>query len=335
MYFPTGNLPATERYQLLLDSARLADKRGFHALWLPERHFHAFGGSYPNPAVAAAALAPITHRIRLRAGSVVLPLHDPLRVAEEWSLVDNLSGGRVDLAFATGWNANDFVLAPDDYAGRKQVTLDGIETIARLWSGGEVTRANGVGQPARVSIQPRPLQPRLDPWFTCSGGLESFLTAGGHGYHVLTGLLFQSLDELATKIALYRQARARHGHDPRAGKVTLMLHTFLGDDLATVREQTRVPLTQYLESSVDLWQQETQRLSSLGPAERAAVLDVARERYLAESALIGTLATAAAFVARLAAIGVDEIACLIDFGLDRATVLDGLTRLDELRRGLA
>ena len=70
-------------------------RNGFKAVWTPERHFHAFGGLYPNPAVTSAAVAAITTRVRVRAGSVVLPLHNPIRVAEEWAVVDNLSQGRV------------------------------------------------------------------------------------------------------------------------------------------------------------------------------------------------------------------------------------------------
>ena len=82
-----------EKYQLILDSAKFADAHGFTAIWLPERHFHAHGGFSPNPSVLAAALARETQQLQLRGGSVVLPLHHPVRVAEEWALVDNLSQG--------------------------------------------------------------------------------------------------------------------------------------------------------------------------------------------------------------------------------------------------
>src|SRR6185312_5121833 len=82
-------------YRLLLDGARFADARGFDSIWLPERHFHPFGGIFPNPSVLAAAVAVATKRLAIRAGSVVLPLHHPLRVAEEWAVVDQLSRGRV------------------------------------------------------------------------------------------------------------------------------------------------------------------------------------------------------------------------------------------------
>ncbi|HEX7241967.1 MAG TPA: MupA/Atu3671 family FMN-dependent luciferase-like monooxygenase, partial [Longimicrobiaceae bacterium] len=138
---------ARGRYRLLLEGAKWADRNGFTAVWTPERHFHAFGGLYPNPSVTSAALATVTERVRLRAGSVVLPLHDPIRVAEEWAVVDNLSDGRVELSFASGWHADDFVLAPERYEGRRDAMFDGIEEVRRLWRGGTVVRTGGRGEP--------------------------------------------------------------------------------------------------------------------------------------------------------------------------------------------
>src|SRR5712692_3504600 len=93
---------SADKYRLLIEGAKFADTHGFAAVWTPERHFHEFGGLYPNPAVTGAALAMITKNIRIRAGSVVSPLHQTIRIAEEWAMVDNLSGGRVDVSFATG-----------------------------------------------------------------------------------------------------------------------------------------------------------------------------------------------------------------------------------------
>ena len=83
------------KYRLLMESARFADVNDFSAVSTPERHFQDFGGLYPNPSVLSAALAMNTKNIDIRAGSVALPLHNPIRVAEEWSVVDNLSNGRV------------------------------------------------------------------------------------------------------------------------------------------------------------------------------------------------------------------------------------------------
>ena len=99
-----GTAAGSEKYKLLMDAAHFADTNGFKAVWTPERHFQAFGGLYPNPSVLSAALAVSTKNVQIRAGSVVVPLHHPIRIAEEWALVDNLSNGRTGIAFATGWH---------------------------------------------------------------------------------------------------------------------------------------------------------------------------------------------------------------------------------------
>ena len=148
---------SSDKYRLLIEGAKFADTHAFAAVWTPERHFYAFGGLYPNPSVTSAAIATVTERIQIRAGSVVLPLHDPLRVAEEWAVVDNLSHGRAAISFAAGWQPNDFVLAPQNYANRKEVMLGGIETVRRLWRGEKVRRHDGNGTEIEVSILPRPI----------------------------------------------------------------------------------------------------------------------------------------------------------------------------------
>lgn len=74
-------------------------------------------------------MATATRRIGIRAGSVVLPLHHPVRVAEEWSVVDNLSNGRVGLSFASGWHMDDFVLAKDAYDDRQARTVQGLDEV--------------------------------------------------------------------------------------------------------------------------------------------------------------------------------------------------------------
>ncbi|HWX42346.1 MAG TPA: MupA/Atu3671 family FMN-dependent luciferase-like monooxygenase, partial [Blastocatellia bacterium] len=146
-YFAADDQPAhAGKYKLLIEGAKFADRHGFKAIWTPERHFHPFGGLYPNPSVTSAAIATITERIQLRAGSVVLPLHNPLRVVEEWSVVDNLSGGRVGLSFASGWQPDDFVLAPDVYARRREVFAEQIETVRKLWRGESIKSVGGDGR---------------------------------------------------------------------------------------------------------------------------------------------------------------------------------------------
>ncbi len=347
-YFASEAGGQSEGYRLLLEGARFADSHGFCAVWTPERHFHAFGGLYPNPALTGAAIAAITQRIQIRAGSVVLPLHHPIRVAEDWSLVDNLSAGRVGVSFASGWNPEDFVLAPENLAQAKAVMFRDIEVVRRLWRGETLEFPGPDGAPVAVRTLPRPVQPELPVWITAAGNLATFVEAGKIGANLLTHLLGQRVEQLAPKIKAYRQARADAGFDPASGVVTLMLHTFVGADEARTREVVRGPLERYLDDSLSLaagsgWAFPTFRrpvgvaedaqngIAELEPADRAALLAQACERYYEDSGLFGTPERCLEQVERIRAIEVDEIACLIDFGIAADEVLRSLPLLERVR----
>jgi len=326
------------KYRLLLEGAQFADRNGFEAVWTPERHFAQFGGLYPNPSLMASALATITRNVALRAGSVVLPLNDPLRVAEEWAVVDNLSDGRVGMAFASGWQPNDFVLAPDNYATRHQFMYDGIEQIRGLWRGQPVTRRNGVGEQIQVNCLPRPIQRELPVWITAATSPQTFESAGKIGANVLSHLTGQTPEALAEKIKLYRETRAAAGYTT-PGRVTVMIHTFISADQDTVMKVAKEPFKRYLSQSIGLLSNlaaqvgiDAERISS---ADMETLLEHAFHRYHRTSALLGTPESTLEFAARLRAIGVDEIACLVDFGIDTDTVLDNLPYLNELKNAVA
>ncbi|HEX8472817.1 MAG TPA: non-ribosomal peptide synthase/polyketide synthase [Pyrinomonadaceae bacterium] len=334
-YFASDDEETTfDRYRLLLEGAKFADRHGFTAVWTPERHFHAFGGLYPNPSVTGAAVATITERVQIRAGSVVLPLHNPIRVAEEWSVVDNLSNGRVAISFASGWHADDFVFAPEKYADRKEVMLRDIETVRRLWRGEATAARGGVGNEVQCKIRPRPVQRELPIWLTAAGNPETFRIAGEIGANVLTHLLGQSIEDLQKNIQVYRRACSERGFD---GHVTLMLHTFIDRDLEVVKEKVRAPFTNYLRSSVDLIKNLARSLGQDGASEGLAeatiesLLPLAFERYFETSSLMGTPRTCLRMVEKLRGVGVNEIGCLIDFGVDAESVLASLPQLNLLK----
>ena len=327
---------AEDSYKLLIEGAKFADQHGFKAVWTPERHFHPFGGLFPNPSLTSAAIAAITERVEIRAGSVVLPLHHPVRVAEEWAVIDNLSKGRVGISFASGWNTDDFLFAPENYARRKEVTMCGVETVRRLWRGESVTFAGIDGQELRVKTLPRPVQRELPVWLTAAGPAETFRLAGEMGTHVLTHLLGQSLEMLAEKIALYRRSWREHGHGPDAGHVTLMLHTFVGEETEAVREKIRRPLSNYLKSSLDqvlgLMPAAGDKVDPRDLTEENidALVSYAFNRLYETSGLCGTPASCLRMIDRLRNAGVDEVACLIDFGVDFDSVMASLCCLEQV-----
>ena len=280
----------------------------------------------------------------IRAGSVVLPLHNPLRVAEEWSVVDNLSGGRVGISVASGWHANDFVLAPvsaDErraaFERRKQTMLDHVDTLRRLWRGEPSRGVNALGAEVELSIHPRPVQPELPLWLTAAGNPETFELAGSLGMGLLTHLLTQSRDELRAKIEVYRNAWRDAGHEG-SGHVTLMVHTFVDRDPQHALEVVRGPFTAYLESSLGLLRPIA---SSMGvdldaddfdPDTLRLVLEHAFTRFAETGALFGSADSCLEKVEDLKELGVDEIGCLIDFGCPVDAVLASFEELGNLMR---
>ena len=328
---------SNDKYELLFEGAKYADKHGFEAVWIPERHFHAFGGFSPNPSVVAAALARETSRLRIHAGSVVLPLHNPIRVAEEWSVVDNLSHGRVGVSFASGWQPNDFVFAPDAFANRHEHMYGGIELVQKLWNGEAVQTRSGDGREISVRLAPMPMQSRLPMWLTAASD-RSFTKAGELGMRVLSNLQDQSTDQLAERIALYRAALASHGHDPDTAHVTILLHTFVTGNLEEAREKARQPLYRYMRSSLGLGgnllkvnKARPVNLEEMAEEDLEYFLANGYERYTKTASLIGTPDSCAAIIDKLVSSGVNEIGCMVDFGIDTETVLGSLHTLNALR----
>lgn len=332
-----GATKRRDKYELLLESARFADKHNFCAVWVPERHFQEFGGLYPNPSILGGALSMITEKIRIRAGSVVLPLHNPIRVAEEWSVVDNLSGGRVEISFASGYHPGDFMLAPDNYVKRKDIMFSHIDVVRRLWAGEAVEFAGVNDEKMNVRILPTPLQPELPFWVTSSSSVSTWIRAGEIGANILSGfsgITDRPIEEMANKISIYRESLAGHGYDPQSRRVAVMMHTFVDRDMDSVRRKVEQPLSSYLRTFMAQDEYLTTKDTRLGVAgikqeDRRALVSYAVERFIASSSLIGTPDSCMEMLHRLEAIGVDEAACFIDFGPDTESVLESLTYLNE------
>ena len=341
LFFFSGKWPDApgDHYRLFRDSVQFADRHRFEAVWTPERHFNRFGGLYPNPALTGAAAAVLTQRIGIRAGSVVAPIQDPIRIAEEWSVVDNLSQGRVGVSFATGWNANDFALQPESYHARHDLMYERLEIVRKLWRGETVSRKNGVGNEVDVSIFPKPYQRDIPIWITAQSD-RSCAKAGELGTNLLTNLNYHALDELRSKIRMYREAYSkRDGYREEAdgrGHATVMVHTFVGDE-AAIATQGTAAYAEYLRTNLDL---QSERARGLGLSVDSTEEDIqfiisrATARMIDKVGLIGTPTRCLAQAKLLAELGVDELACLIDFGADYDHVMVSLEHVARMAQDI-
>lgn len=342
MFFSAESIEQHNLYDFVRKVAEYADQHDYHSLWIPERHFAEFGAIFTNPPIILAALSSVTQKIGLRAGSFIAPLHDTIRAAENWSVVDNLSRGRIGVSFGSGWNVNDFILFPDRYEKRHEVMYQQIDNIKTLWSGQSMSINNSFNQPFSLQLYPRPFQKQLPIWVTTSGHPDTYKSAAQLGANILTHMINQDLAILTQRISEYHATLDKQGYNPQAAEVTLMLHTFLGAHEEEVLTKSKQPFREYLRKAINLEQQALRGGGSISGGLKAKnhdipedileeLLDLTFEKYFTEASLLGSINKCMTMVETVKAIGVTEIACLIDFGVPSEDIFKHFDYLNQLK----
>jgi len=151
-----GAAPA-DLYAAALDMCSWADAAGFDCVRFLEHH-GSDDGYCPSPLVMAAAAAARTSRIRIRVRALILPLHDPVRIAEDAAVVDVISRGRLELVIAAGYVQSEFAMFGRDLADRPRLVEEGVWVLKQAWSGEPFEYH---GRPALVALRPyrRPRPP--------------------------------------------------------------------------------------------------------------------------------------------------------------------------------
>src|SRR5947209_8414965 len=159
----TGQIPpGSERtfeqeYREVLDLVRLAETLGFDSAWVSEHHGSS-DGYLPSLLPMLAAFAAATERIRLGTGVRLTPFHDPLRLAEDAAVVDQLSGGRLILGLGLGWRDEEFRMFGQPVEERVKRTVDAVEILRRAWTGERFSYQGSVYSCDRVKVTPAPSQ---------------------------------------------------------------------------------------------------------------------------------------------------------------------------------
>lgn len=326
------------KYELVIEAAKWADANGFSAIWTPERHFNNFGSLYPAPAVLSGAIAMVTERIKVRSGSVVLPMHHPMKVAEEWSVVDNLSHGRAEISFASGFHPDDFVFNPEAFQNRRELMFEKIQIMQKLWRGETFRGPNGVGREVDLRMYPTPVQKEMPVWVTCASTPGTFERTAQIGGNVLTSMIGLTMDVIQDRVALYRGKRAEAGFDPATGQVSVMLHAFVGDDMQKVMDTAREPFITYLRSHTNLLRELARSVSgdefndaAINEDDLNQLLEMEFERYFHSASLMGTPESCLGVIDTLRKAGVNDLGCLLDFGVSVNEVMDSLEHLKRLK----
>jgi alkanesulfonate monooxygenase SsuD/methylene tetrahydromethanopterin reductase-like flavin-dependent oxidoreductase (luciferase family) len=209
--------------------ALYADEIGMHSAWIGEHHFNSLG-VLSCPDLVLAYIAARTRHIRLAPAVTVLPLHHPIRVAEQWATLDLLSGGRVDFAAGRGYDSREYLPFGVSFADNQSIFEEGMEVVRKLWAADERISHHGKHYSFDdVRITPKPIQRPL-PAYIGSFSKPSIELAArlGCGLIVAPFAAAMSYGGLKQVADLYHEACARHGQAP--GRLMCSYFTHFADD---------------------------------------------------------------------------------------------------------
>ena len=225
-----------QEYRETLELVRLAESVGFDSAWVSEHHGSS-DGYLPSLLAMLAAFAALTERIELGTGVVLTPLHDPLRLAEDAAVVDQLSGGRLILGIGNGWREEEFRMFGASRAQRGARTEETIEVLRRAWTGRRFSFEGQTLRYDRVKVTPPPARPGGPPILLGGYDRKAVVRAGRLADGYVTDET--GADEVRTNLELVAEGANGVGRDPNDLIVVLLQNAFAwrdGDPWPLIRD---------------------------------------------------------------------------------------------------
>jgi len=221
----TNNTRSPNQFvQDILAEGLYADELGFRSAWIGEHHFSTLGVN-SSPEMLLSFIAARTKNIRLAPAVTVLPLHHPIRVAEQWATLDLISGGRVDFAAGRGYDEREYEPFGADFSNNQPIFEEGMEIVRKLWAGGPVTHKGQYYQFEDLTITPSPLQNPMSA-YVASFSKPSIELAGRLGFGLIVApfaavMTFGGMQQVHD---LYTETCAKYGNEPKRLMCSYFIH---------------------------------------------------------------------------------------------------------------
>jgi alkanesulfonate monooxygenase SsuD/methylene tetrahydromethanopterin reductase-like flavin-dependent oxidoreductase (luciferase family) len=314
----------------IYDQALWAEQVGLNSAWIGEHHFNLLGVN-ASPHMLLAQLAGATKRIRLAPAVVLLPVHHPLQVAEDWATLDLLSGGRVDFAAGRGYDTKEYAPFEMPFDKSAELFAEGMEIVWRAWT--EPGKWSHRGQFYRfddIEVRPRPLQQPLRPYVACFSR-PSMELAARHDWNIIYAPFAAAMvyGSLAEAVRIYNElCQTRHGRPGRRTMCSYFIHV---SDTPAEEAYGRQALIRYFQDAlIGAFPSDPAKVP---PSYRyfLEIVDILKnlkpESLTAKSVLIGSPAKIIDDLKTVEASGVSEVILYFNYGLKpHAMVKDQMQR---------
>jgi len=304
-------LPRTvpQLYAQVMSQCELAERLGYDTFFCAEHHFHEYG-VVPDPAVLLAALSERTRRIRLGSAISILSFHDPRRIAETYSMLDMMSGGRLVFGVGSGYLAHEFVGYDRDPKDKRERFNENLDLVRRLMAGETLSYQGRFSKSEKVVLNVRPHQGRVPPIYVAVLAREAAFHVGAQGNRIFTVPYASCKDfaDIGAMLAEYRRGREEAGLSFDQEDHVFTLHTHVAESDEEARARCKAAYDLYVDTRL------------------YARKHVYEDIIASGICLFGSVQTVAQKLRRLHEMGIRHVATMHNFGaLDPALVERSMT----------
>jgi alkanesulfonate monooxygenase SsuD/methylene tetrahydromethanopterin reductase-like flavin-dependent oxidoreductase (luciferase family) len=313
-HYPGRERTVPELYEQILVQGETAEALGYHTFFMAEHHFHEYG-TVPNPSVMLSSMAQRTTRLRLGTAISVLTFHNPLIVAENYAMLDVLSGGRVVLGVGSGYLKHEFDGFNVDPAEKRERFDESLEVLRRALSGDRVTFKGQYIQVEDVGINVLPIQQPTPPIYVAALRREAAYHIGKKGQRILCVpyASIDNFDDINGIVTDFRKGQSDGGVPPQEDDILITLHTHIAEDDGAARTHAAAAFELYVDTRLYAKRQ------SFDQNERSGL------------SLIGDAENVRQKLEKLASMGLNHILAWHNFGLlGQDLVLDSMRRFADL-----
>ncbi len=295
-FHPDRQNSAAGFYREMIELAINAEQLGYDSAWVAEHHFADYG-LCPAPPVLLAAIAQRTERIKIGPAVCVLPFHDPVKVAEEYAVLDVISGGRLDFGVGRGYLAHEYTGHSVDREESQARFDEALEVIELAWSGKLFTYSGRFYRYPEIALNTLPVQRPHPPIAVAALSPGSYARIGARSGRLMSvPYILEDITVLQDLLAGYAAAAGEKSAAGSDSRITVAFHIHVAPTQAEAEQRARPYLTRYCETRAvgntkNFAQLMAQRLVAVGDPDHVA--DIMQQ---------------------LASYGVDRVLCLMNFG---------------------